>query len=262
MSSLHALRAERQSARLESEPALTLELVEALFGHLPDAAFALKDASLRYQSANTAMLAICGARSRADIVGKTARDFFTEAQRYEAWERQVLRTQRPIKDRLDYCWRLKGRPVWLLTSVWPVLGADGSAVAVASVSRVLKAPDRRQPTYQRLAHAIEYIHANLAATIDIAEISKRVGVSVSQLERDFVKLLGVPPRRYLTKVRFEAALELLRSGESIADIAHACGYTDQSAFTRRFRAAVGMSPREYRRAHAGETADVRVLFRA
>jgi AraC-like DNA-binding protein len=68
-----------------------------------------------------------------------------------------------------------------------------------------------------------------------------------QLERDFIKLIGMSPRRYLTRLRMEAAVELLeRSNDPILKVADACGYSDQSAFTRRFRAAVGMSPSEYR----------------
>jgi AraC-like DNA-binding protein len=34
---------------------------------------------------------------------------------------------------------------------------------------------------------------------------------------------------------------------SIAEIAHACGYADHSAFTRQFRATTGLSPSELRR---------------
>jgi PAS domain S-box-containing protein len=242
--------------------ALALDVVEALFGQLPDVAFALKDESLRYQSGNAAMLAMCGVSGPADLVGRTARDFFAEPSRYEARDRQVLQTQRPVKDRLEYCWRLRGRPLWLLTSVWPVAGAGGARIGVASISRMLKAADRRQTTYERLALILDHVHAHIASPVDVADLAKLVGISVSQLERDFIAVLGLPPRRYVTNVRFEAALELLKSGDSIADVAHACGYSDQSAFTRRFRAAVGMSPREYRRAHSFETADLRALRRA
>ena len=35
---------------------------------------------------------------------------------------------------------------------------------------------------------------------------------------------------------------------SVAEVAHACGYSDHSAFTRQFRATVGLTPREFRRA--------------
>jgi AraC-like DNA-binding protein len=49
-------------------------------------------------------------------------------------------------------------------------------------------------------------------------------------------------------VRIEAAIRLLLERErSIADIAYACGYADHSAFSRQFKAVVGISPTDYRR---------------
>jgi AraC-like DNA-binding protein len=62
----------------------------------------------------------------------------------------------------------------------------------------------------------------------------------------------MPPRRYITKMRLEGAIELLAGDKSIAEIAQACGYADQSAFARRFHAIVGMSPSQYRQTLASE----------
>lgn len=239
--------------QLKSDPfqLLSLELVEALFDQLPQSPFFIKDQALRYVSANAAMLDLCGVKTKADIEGRTAADFFAEVarRRYETLDRQVMRTQRPALDQLDLCVRLRGGPVWLLFGRWPIANAARDSVGVVVIARRLETPDRRHPTYERLAHAVEHIKANFRAPLDIADLARRAGVSVSQLERDFIGLFGLPPRRYLTKVRLEAAVELLETDWPIVEIAHACGYSDQSAFTRRFTAAVGLSPSEYRRAH-------------
>jgi AraC family transcriptional regulator len=49
-------------------------------------------------------------------------------------------------------------------------------------------------------------------------------------------------------VRVRAATRLLREqGPSLADVAAAAGFADQSHFTRQFRRATGMTPGEYRR---------------
>jgi AraC-like DNA-binding protein len=42
------------------------------------------------------------------------------------------------------------------------------------------------------------------------------------------------------------AMHLLHGNESIACIGQACGFSDQSAFTRKFKAETGFSPRAYR----------------
>jgi transcriptional regulator GlxA family with amidase domain len=56
----------------------------------------------------------------------------------------------------------------------------------------------------------------------------------------------------VTKTRIDAASAMLRSSsKSVADVAHACGYFDQSAFTRVFRRTVGVTPQQYRERHRG-----------
>ena len=161
-----------------------------------------------------------------------------------------MRTLRPLRDQLDMVQRLRGAPVWHLYACWPVINPERDVVGVACISRLLDGAERRQPTYERLATAIGYVQANLGGAIEISDLARGAGVSVSQFERDFVNVMGVSPRRYITKVRIEAAMDMLRGEGAIVEIAHACGYSDQSAFTRRFRASVGLSPSEYRRNYA------------
>jgi AraC-like DNA-binding protein len=229
---------------------LSLDLVEALLDELPSVIFFVKDERLRYAGANKAMLGLCGARSPVDLLGRSSGDFFATAaaRRYEIADRRAMRTGRPIRDQLDLTVPLRGPPVWALQQRWPILDNDGQVLGVAVMARTLAAPDRRHPTYERVAAAVEHISANFGAPLDIADLARRAGVSVSQLERDFMALFGVPPRRYLAKVRLDAALEMLLTDAPLADIAQACGYADQSAFGRRFQAALGMSPSRYRHA--------------
>ncbi|WP_424798448.1 helix-turn-helix domain-containing protein [Pseudomonas viridiflava] len=47
-------------------------------------------------------------------------------------------------------------------------------------------------------------------------------------------------------MRIQMAVHLLHGSDTIASIGQACGFTDQSAFTRKFKAEVGVSPRAYR----------------
>lgn len=236
--------------RAETEFGLRTAAVESFFDHLPGVLFFTKDASLRYTSASAAMVELCGVRRRDDVIGRRAADFFAEpgAQRYEAADRRVIQTGRPYTNQLDYSVRLRGRPVWLLLSRWPML-AGGQAVGVATVARCLDASPQRQATYARVAAALAYLHANIA-TFEYQECADRAGVSLSQLQRDFLQLFGVSPRAYLNKARLNIALEMLAERRPIVEIALACGYADQSAFTRWFRGATGASPMQYRRARA------------
>ena len=50
----------------------------------------------------------------------------------------------------------------------------------------------------------------------------------------------------IIKARLDAASKMLVGECSVTEIAIACGYHDHSAFTRQFKATVGMTPSEYR----------------
>ncbi len=228
---------------------LNISLVESLLDHLPRSPFFIKDDQLRYVAANAAMLELCGVGDRANLIGRSARDFFPPAvcARYEAMDRQIMATRRAVKDQLDLSVRMHGRPVWLLFARWPIVTLEGSVAGVAAVARNLDAPDRRHPNYERLAEVVDFMRAHLQEPLEIADVARHARVSPSQLKRDFISIFGVAPQRYLTKIRLEAALTMLAGDTPIAGIAQACGYADQSAFTRRFRLALGMSPGEYRR---------------
>jgi AraC-like DNA-binding protein len=229
---------------------LSIRQVESLLDYLPDAPFFVKDEALRYVAANDAMLRLCGLAEKGAIIGKCAGDLFPEATtaHFEELDRSVLRTGRPIRDQLEQVEGLRGPATWLLFSRWPVL-ERGKVIGVAAIARILEGSDRRNPSFDRVSRAVKRMQARFGEPFNIGALAREFDISVTQLERDFVNVFGISPRRYLIKARFEAALELLEGDQSIAEIAHACGYKDQSAFTRQFHATSGMSPSAYRRLH-------------
>ena len=91
------------------------------------------------------------------------------------------------------------------------------------------------------------MEAHYGETVRMQALAKLAGLSLSQLERQFHRVFHLTPQQWLTRLRIEAAMELLRGGDSIAAIGQACGFSDQSAFSRQFKISVGATPRDYRR---------------
>jgi AraC-like DNA-binding protein len=89
---------------------------------------------------------------------------------------------------------------------------------------------------------------NLTVQIPLGRVAEECGLSVRHLARAFRQSTGVPPHRWLLNRRVERAKELLpNSNLSLSDVALACGFGDQSHFTRTFTAAVRLSPGVWRR---------------
>lgn len=230
--------------------ALGLDAVRVLFDALPGVAYFVADRELRFVSANVAMTALCGVRGVEMMLGRRARECFpAEAgEFYEELSHQALCTRAAVTDRIWLSERVQGEPAWFMVGCWPVFEDDHRVVGVTSVARSLESTERKRRAYERVSAATRFISANLASRIRVDDLAHRAGVSVSQIERDFVDVFDRTPVGYIARARLEAAMAMLNSsGVSIAEVAHACGYADQSAFTRRFQASVGMTPSEYRR---------------
>jgi AraC-like DNA-binding protein len=227
-----------------------LELVEGLFGQLSESPFFIKDLDLRYVAANRAMAALCGAAHTRDLYGKRATDFFPAplAVQYEGLDHQVISTGRRMTNVLDRSVGIGGAAAWLLFARIPVRAADGSCLGVAATSRRLRQGLISEATYQRLQRVSDRLRTRFDQPLRLAQLATEAGTSASQLERDFRKLFSITPRDFLHELRLEEARRRLEeSDESVSSIAHACGYADHSAFTRRFVQAVGTTPSKYRR---------------
>jgi transcriptional regulator GlxA family with amidase domain len=82
-------------------------------------------------------------------------------------------------------------------------------------------------------------------------------LSPRQFARAFAAEVGVPPGRYVDRVRVEAARRRLEdTADGVEETARACGYGTPEAMRRAFIKDLGVSPAEYRRrfsrgAHTG-----------
>ncbi|MEQ8405809.1 MAG: AraC family transcriptional regulator [Oceanicaulis sp.] len=230
-----------------------LDLLEAVFEDLVDCPFFVKAADLSYVAANTAMARLCGAARPGDLTGRRAADFFPEplARRYETLDQRIIETGRAVNNKIDLSLGAGRSPAWLVFTRNPVRDGDDAVVGVVASARRMAMDGRAGDGLSRLSGVIEHIRADPAAPLDVGRLARRAGVSVSQLERDFNRVFSMSPRDFQRKARIETAIKLLERGDRISDVAQACGYADHSAFSRTFKAVLGLSPRAYRGSIAG-----------
>lgn len=99
--------------------------------------------------------------------------------------------------------------------------------------------------------ALDYMQQYADKVITLADLASVSGLSRFHLVRVFQKHVGATPMQYLERSRIERAQRLICQAElSLAHIALAVGYSDQSHFTRRFKYIVGQTPASYARDYA------------
>ncbi len=102
--------------------------------------------------------------------------------------------------------------------------------------------------HQKLIHQIaSYIQHHLAEKLTLEQVAREVHLSKSYLCRILKEELGCTFTEYTNRLRIERSKNYLyRSNLSLAEIACAVGFDDQSYFTRIFKRMVGMPPGKYR----------------
>jgi AraC-like DNA-binding protein len=96
--------------------------------------------------------------------------------------------------------------------------------------------------------ALAMIDANLDGSLDINELATGCGLSASYFARSFKHSMGLPPYKWMIKRRVEKAQDLLRRTPlPIAEIATACGFSDQSHFSKVFSQITGTTPSAWRK---------------
>jgi AraC family transcriptional regulator len=99
----------------------------------------------------------------------------------------------------------------------------------------------------RLKRAIEYMMANLAEPISLADIAGATGLSRMHFAAQFRAATGLRPHEYLIRRRIERSQELLlTSNQSLVEIALDVGFRTQAHFTTVFGRFVGETPSVWR----------------
>lgn len=106
-------------------------------------------------------------------------------------------------------------------------------------------PELDAGTIEAVGRARAMIEARFTETLRIATIASACGLKPLQMIRSFRQVTGIPPYAYLLQLRVNLAQTLLHEGQSVADVAYRCGFSDQSHLSRSFKRVVGVPPGRY-----------------
>jgi transcriptional regulator GlxA family with amidase domain len=94
----------------------------------------------------------------------------------------------------------------------------------------------------------QWIADHPAADLSVQALASQASLSPRQFARAFSAEVGIPPGRYVDRVRLETARRRLEdTADGIEQTARSCGYGTPEAMRRAFVRVLGVSPGEYRR---------------
>lgn len=136
-------------------------------------------------------------------------------------------------------------------------GATAARVAEQSMLSRIRQPNEpsRRPfgpqtisASEATTRAVQIMEGRISEPISIDTLARELGQSQRQLERIFMRELGLSPAAYYRRLRVERASQLLRDTElSVTEVGIACGFRSSAHFSRCYRGEVGTPPGMARR---------------
>jgi AraC-like DNA-binding protein len=183
----------------------------------------------------------CGRRDKSELIGRRADEVFPLplGRGYREQDEQVLDGGLAIRDQLELHFYPTGQCGWCITNKIALRGHDGRIAGLYGASKDLQGANEKSEDFSQVAEAVRRIRTEYGQPLHVGDLAGRAGLSVYQFEQRIRRIFHVSAGQLVQKIRLEAAVEQLReTEESIATIAVRCGYSDQSAFTRKFRETV------------------------
>jgi len=99
--------------------------------------------------------------------------------------------------------------------------------------------------YRRIVQAKLFIDNNCSENIDLDNIADEAYFSKFHFIRQFKKIYGKTPHQYLSLVRIEKSMQLLRTETPVSEVCFSVGFESLSSFSGLFKRIVGLTPSAY-----------------
>ena len=125
--------------------------------------------------------------------------------------------------------------------------AQGSAILKQLLLKVIETVDENALPARMVEALDNYIRENAGDDISNTEIGAIFGYHPFYISKVLKDKKGTTLRQYIIAYRLKLAKKLLdESAKSVNEISEECGFNDPSYFTKTFKNAFGMTPKDYR----------------
>ena len=97
----------------------------------------------------------------------------------------------------------------------------------------------------------DYIRENLDSKVTLSNLGEHFKISPYRLQRMFMEVMGISPRKYVEENRITVLKMRLANGEPVVNALRRTGYSSQSWLYENSRARLGMTPGTYKNGGSG-----------
>lgn len=221
-----------------------------LFEHLPGVDFFAKDTEGRFVAVGAGTLWRIGAKTEEELLGVNDATIHPPnvAKAIREDDLEVMRTQRPLVNRVEALYTRSRAKDWYVTTKLPIHDTEGNVIGIMGFVRPYNAGADGHEIDPQVERVVTHIRKHYRDHLAIDELAKIAHLSRRQLNRRFQAIFRMSTQEFLVRTRIQAACDvLLDSNKSVGEIASEHGFCDQSAFTRQFRQHIGETPLVFRR---------------
>ena len=230
-----------------------VEHLSGIFDDLPGFIYFVKDTERRYVAYNARLNSIFDSGDDDDvdhILGKRDDDFMPQnlMEEIRRDDLLVLEAGETILNKVELVPRGNGFVDWSTTIKKPLRASNGMICGLVGVTRPFSQGVTSLSKNEELGSALDTIHEMFRENISIADLAKSVHVSQSSFLRKFKDCFSMTPKEYIRHLRVQDAChKIVQTTQGFAEIAYACGFSDQSHFSREFSRIMKESPSSYRK---------------
>jgi AraC-like DNA-binding protein len=137
-------------------------------------------------------------------------------------------------------------PSEIVWRVWNRRSEDPRVLFEQWASEYIAAFETAHPLY-RAAELRHHLELHFARSLRIDALARERGLSPRRLQRDFITLTGTSVQEYVTKLRVDAAVQLLKTtDDKVESIARDVGWSSRKNLNRAIMRFYGLSPASIR----------------
>ena len=107
-------------------------------------------------------------------------------------------------------------------------------------------PELNQRDRNFLEKLDKIVHQNIEKDLGVTDLALEIGLSPSQLTRKLKTLIGQTPANFIKNIQMDIALQMLKNGQSVSEVAWSIGFSEPAYFSKIFKKHFGYLPSKNR----------------